>query len=396
MSNPLPAEMLDHIISYLYDAQDTLRTCCLVSKSWVPRARQHLFAVVCFSTPKTLQLWKEMFPDLSTSPACYTKTLSIDGAEVVTAVDAEVGSWTRGFSRIVRLEVERCALYPGGSRFSLVPFHGISPVIKSLRVVVSTLPFSHIFDLILSFPLLDDLAVMVYQTPGKSDDDSEEGEIPTVAQPSSSPMFTGSLKMDLSRGMRTFTHRLLSLPGGTHFRNLALRWNHGDDPSSTMSLVDGCSHTLESLDITCNPLSTLRLRPFDSLFLFLGESPTPAPIDLSKVTKLKDVIFRPNSWGAGWVVGTFQTIIPKHRDLRQITIHIPYYMVRAGLFGDIRQAINETQYGQWMDIDRLLVQFWESRSIRPKVICTTKQGMGDNLGRLLPEITGRGIIDLVE
>jgi hypothetical protein len=125
------------------------------------------------------------------------------------------------------LEVERCALYPGGSRFSLVPFHGISPVIKSLRVAVSTLPFSHIFDLILSFPLLDDLAVMVYQTPGESGDDSEEGEIPTAAQPSSSPMFTGSLEVDLSRGMRTFTHRLSSLPGGTHFRNLALTWNHG-------------------------------------------------------------------------------------------------------------------------------------------------------------------------
>ena len=104
---------------------------------------------------------------------------------------------------------------------------------------------------------------MVYRTPFESGGDSEEDEIPTAAQSSTSPMFTGSLEVYLSRRMRAFTRRLLSLPGGTHFRNFVLTWNHVDDPSLTMALVDGCSHTLESLDITCNPLgmSTLRLRP---------------------------------------------------------------------------------------------------------------------------------------
>jgi hypothetical protein len=262
MSKPLPAEMLDLIISHLHDAQDTLRNCCLVSKSWVPRARKHLFAAIYFHTPKALQLWKEMFPNPSTSPARYTKTLSIDSAGVVTAVDAEVGGWIRGFSRVVCLEVESHAPCPG-SGLSLVPFHGISPVIKSLRVAVSTFPSSHIFDLIFSFPLLEDLAVFVYQTPFESGDDSGEDGIPAAVQSSTSPMFTGSLEVYVLRGMRTFTHRLLSLPGGTHFRNLTLTWNHGDDSSLTMALVDGCSHTLESLDITCNPLgmSNFRLHP---------------------------------------------------------------------------------------------------------------------------------------
>ena len=48
-----------------------------------------------------------------------------------------------------------------------------------------------------------------------------------------------------------------------------------------------------------------------------------------------------------------------------------------------------------MDLDRLLVQFWDSRSIRPKVV-TEKKGKRDWAGYLLPEITKRGIIDLVE
>jgi uncharacterized protein (DUF2384 family) len=34
MSNPLPAEMLDHIVGYLHDTQDALKNCCLVSKLW--------------------------------------------------------------------------------------------------------------------------------------------------------------------------------------------------------------------------------------------------------------------------------------------------------------------------------------------------------------------------
>ena len=113
MTNPLPAEMLDLIINYLHNSKDTLRNCCLVSKSWVPRARQHLFAVVHSYTPKALRSWKETFPDPSTSPARYTKTLFINGAEVVTAADAEIGGWIRGFSRVVRLEVESHAPYPG-------------------------------------------------------------------------------------------------------------------------------------------------------------------------------------------------------------------------------------------------------------------------------------------
>ena len=54
-----------------------------------------------------------------------------------------------------------------------------------------------------------------------------------------------------------------------------------------------------------------------------------------------------------------------------------------------------------MDLDRLLVEFWELRSIRPKITNGStprndeKKGfMIDCVGCLLPEITKRGIIDL--
>ena len=54
-----------------------------------------------------------------------------------------------------------------------------------------------------------------------------------------------------------------------------------------------------------------------------------------------------------------------------------------------------------MDLDRLLVRFWESHSIRPKirrggVSRREKEDAIDCVLRLLPEMTKRELIDLVE
>jgi hypothetical protein len=247
MSNPrLPAEILDHTIDHLHDTTDALRNCCLVSKSWIPRTRRHLFADVKFPTEEHLQSWKKIFPDPSTSPAHYTESLLVRCPEVVAAADAEAGGWITAFSRVVHLWVgtRRLSTVPT----SFVPFHGLSPVVKSLSVTLPTLKSPHIFNLILSFPLLEDLAVTDDSRTSIDDDDSDSDWLPPATQPSSTPVLTGFLKI-LGGGMKQITHWLLSLPGGIHFRKLIWRWSHDDDLSSMMALVEGCSHTLESLDI---------------------------------------------------------------------------------------------------------------------------------------------------
>jgi len=98
---------------------------------------------------------------------------------------------------------------------------------------------------------------------------------------------------------------------------------------------------------------------------------------------------------------TLQTITPQHRDLRQISICIPYQFDIHGAGANIRQTIGETTYEEWSDLDHLLVQLWESHSIRPKItyVCTSqneeKEAI-DCVSCLLPEITKRGIIYLVK
>jgi len=264
MSNPyLPPEILDYIVDFLHDDPDALERCCLTSKSWIPRTRKHLFAEVDLWHEDRLGSWKKMFSDPSTSPAHFVRSLRIGGACAVTTADAEVGGWLRGFAHIVHLGVETSEFYHGGFPVSLVPFHGFSRTIKSLRVKSVDLPPSEIFDFILSSPLLEDLAVAGWRT-WACDMDGSDGP-PTFVQPSNPPAFTGSLELpSLQRGMQPIASRFLSVPGGIHFRKLTLTWSYGEDLLLIMALVRECSHTLESLNITCNvPGASIRyLRPY--------------------------------------------------------------------------------------------------------------------------------------
>ena len=259
MSDPyFPAEMLDHIVDHLHDAKDVLKNCSLVSKSWIPRTRWHLFANISFPTTRSVQSWKNIFPDPANSPARYAKTLYF-GSNVVAAADAEVGGWIRGFSSVVHLALFIRRSFLSGSS-SLVPFHGFSPAMKSLRMILVIFPSPQIFNLVLSFPLLEDLAVI---PPYRASLDRGNGPDwpPAVAHPSSPPMLTGSLEIYPDGAMGAFVTLLLSLPGGIHFRKLTLTWLRMGDHSLTMALVGECSYTLESLDITCNILGQSDPRP---------------------------------------------------------------------------------------------------------------------------------------
>ena len=247
MSNPhIPPEILDHVVDHLHDAQDTLRNCCLVSKSWIPRTRKHIFANVKFQVVEDARSWKKTFPSPGNSPARYAKTLYF-GLHIVSAADVEVGGFIRGFSHVESLEMDSQGLFRSRSS-SLAPFHGFSPAVISLRMTFTDLPPPWIFDLILSFPLLKDLAVTIDTMSTANGDSSEDA--PATAQSSRLPMFTGSLELHLKGGMKHFIRRLLSLPGGIRFQKLTLTWYYEGDLSLIMALVEECHHTLESLNIT--------------------------------------------------------------------------------------------------------------------------------------------------
>jgi hypothetical protein len=115
-------------------------------------------------------------------------------------------------------------------------------------------------------------------------------------------------------------------------------------------------------------------------------SKTP-PLNLSKATKLEDL----SLWCEGyvrWVTMALQTV--QSENLQRIIIR-PSTTTGYG--------IGEAAHREWWDLDRLLVQFWVSRPTRPKIMYMAgkrENGFGDLARRLLPELTQRGALDLVE
>jgi len=248
MSNPcLPPEILDCIVDLLHNIPYALNQCCLVSKSWTPRARRHLFAKIGLATKERVELWKKAFPDPSTSPARYANTLYIGCLHVVTAADTEAGGWIRGFSRVVNLELDTQRACFDELAIVLVTFQGLSPFVKSLRVGFVSLPPPQVFDLILSFPLLEDLALISSDTP--IENRYSPGRLPTIIRLSNPLAFAGSLELPLVEGMRPTVGRLSTLPVGPRFRNLVLGWYREEDLLLVTALMEEFSHTLESLDV---------------------------------------------------------------------------------------------------------------------------------------------------
>ena len=235
MSCSLPPELLDHIVDHLHDNPTTLKACCIVAKSWVPRTQSHLFADVGFDTEKnSVERWMKIFPDSSNSPAHHTHSLSISGLSVVSTETMDVGGWIRNFHNLVHLDLAHVPWE--GRQAPLIPFHGLSPTLRSLRLISIT---HSVFDLVCSFPLLEDLALICI--PPESDGDAGRN-----VHRVSSPKLTGSLVLEASRPV---IPRLLGLSNGLNFVKIVVSCRDEEEARSATELVSRCSGTLESLTV---------------------------------------------------------------------------------------------------------------------------------------------------
>lgn len=247
MSCALPLEILELIVDHLRYEPATLKACCLVSKSLVPRARKLLFARIEFYSQKShVELWKKAFPDPTSSPASYTRSLFIFGIPTITIEDTCLGGWIRTFNGIVHLHVE-----PLGrdDQLSLAPLYGLSSTLKSLRLVHTSVPSPEVLGLVCSFPLLEDLALVSFGRSNMAD----QWNIPPT-----SPKFTGSLNLTMMTEIRSAARQLCSLPGGLHFTKITLSCLI-EDLEPTANLILMCSETLEYLSVSCYLPGAFRL-----------------------------------------------------------------------------------------------------------------------------------------
>ena len=111
--------------------------------------------------------------------------------------------------------------------------------------------------------------------------------------------------------------------------------------------------------------------------------------NLSMATKLKHLAFKCAGPSIQWATKALQTV--ESKNLQGITLRS-----NPDIFGNI-DMITEPILHQWHDLNHLLVQFWTSHSIRPKVMYETgrrRRDMRKHTSRLLPELTRSGVVDL--
>ena len=116
---------------------------------------------------------------------------------------------------------------------------------------------------------------------------------------------------------------------------------------------------------------------------------TANSFDISTATKLKHLVFQCGRPNVQWVIETLQTV--ESKSLQRITVRPDA--------DTLAHHITEPARQRWHDLDRLLVQFWTSHSIRPIVTYEAgarRKDMRDHAPSLLPELTRRGIVDLAE
>lgn len=74
---------------------------------------------------------------------------------------------------------------------------------------------------------------------------------------------------------------------------------------------------------------------------------------------------------------------------------MPYYLTYISVHQELRYALGEGVLEEWLDLDRILVDLWESFSIHTNVIWTRGRWdghLGDYVGCLLPEMVKRGMV----
>ena len=257
MSSSLPPEILDLIVDHLHDEPTALKACSIVSKPWVSRARAHLFADIKFSPiTSPIESWTRVFPDPSNSPAHCARNLSIGTTSIslFSTRSTDARKWICSFHLVTSLKVY---IHDDNCLIPLAQLHGFSPVLESLVLVYSSPPPSAVFNLICSFPSLEDLSLV-----SLAEHEAEGGW--TI--PSTSPKLTGTLALRMDGGIQPDVRWLLDLPGGLHFSSMSIKCLDRDT-ELTAELVLGCSDTLEALHINYCSSGMPPLAPAVGLYL---------------------------------------------------------------------------------------------------------------------------------
>ena len=239
----VPQEIIDEILDHLaVDIQVDgglavryLRSCALVSKSWIPLSRRFLFHTILF-TSKNVDKWLSMFPVPEESPARHVKDLYLVVGDR-NSVPEQFLEYTPWFTN-----VERMALLGAGE---LQPWWRIPSSwrlpqsVTSLNIKASVVTLTLLQIIMGQLPNLDDLSLSGCI---RAADRGKSPGVRTVLR----GRFGGRLGLDDEYASEEVIDMLLEIPTGLHFTEVDIRTTR-ECFLSTVKLAEACSKTLVKL-----------------------------------------------------------------------------------------------------------------------------------------------------
>ena len=226
----LPQELIGEILNNLAPNSDfqSLRSCALVSKSWVQTCRRRLFHTVVF-TRMGMRRWLERFPAPEESPAHLIKHLYV----WVGIVPDRFYEYTPWFTNAKRLSL----LGYGGIRLLQEPSRWRSPQsVTSLTISTGLVTLMEIRDIMMQLPNLDSLWL--------------SGPLIGVVSPGIGTIlkgkFGGELRLSSRYTGESITNMLLEIPTGIHFTEFQIESPRMDLPSN-VKLLEACGKTIVKL-----------------------------------------------------------------------------------------------------------------------------------------------------
>ena len=232
----VPQEIIDEILGHIaadptFSAVISLRSCSLVSKSWVPTCQRHLFHTVTF-TSKNIGKWLNAFPVPEESPAHYVRYLSAQIGERDCIPEEFFQRTLPWFGN-----VKNVALWGDWYGRQVYPFWRLPQPVTTLAIGMNAFTLMEIRDLLARLPNLDNLSHSCCLA-----DDRARPVIEAVPR----GRFSGRLQLLGGPAHEDLANMLLEVPTGLRFTEMDISCRRKCLLSS-VRLVEACAKTLVKL-----------------------------------------------------------------------------------------------------------------------------------------------------
>jgi len=235
-------QILDHLIADSGSCDDSLRSCSLVSKSWVPSCRRHLFYTIVFYSGDVAK-WLKTFPVPEESPAHYVKYLRflLGGRYGVPEKFSKHTPWFTNVEKMVLI------MDTTSSPRRIFPLARLPQSVTSLTIRAghSGVDLTQTRDILAHLPNLNDLIL----SGGFVTRPKFEKRLPGLGK-GLRGRFGGELRIKDGYTDWYIVNMLLEVPTGLHFTKLYV------DASrmcllQTVRLAEACCKTLVNLSLSC-------------------------------------------------------------------------------------------------------------------------------------------------